>query len=507
MVAWIRFKGNLFIMSAPPELLAIKHNKILPVILAGGSGERLWPLSRVSYPKQFIHLGLGEYSLLQATMLRLAELSAGLEILDPLLVCNAEHRFLVIEQLQELDIGRYELILEPVARNTAAAIASAALWARENIMDEVVLLVLPADHFIADPESLRDPIGHGIALALANYLVTFGIKITSPHTGYGYIQAGTALSDNSAKITRFVEKPSLEVAQELATNPSYFWNSGMFMFRPEAYLQELLTHQPDIMRAAQQGLQAATKALGTLQLDVHGYSASPNLSIDYAVMEHTEHSVVIPINCTWSDVGCWQAVLTHAPRDQHNNATIGDVVLHNTHNCFITAQHRLVATANIQDVAVVETADAVLVTGLNDGQSLRPIVTALKELGHATVAEHRKVLRPWGWYDVLSSGSVFKVKQIAVYPQRRLSLQTHQQRSEHWIIVSGIATVVRGEEEFTLYPNQATFIPIGMLHQLINNSTELLQLIEIQAGNYLGEDDIIRYADDYGRTKIKTTSS
>lgn len=464
---------------------------ILPVILAGGSGERLWPLSRTAYPKQFLNLFASSHSLFQNTIHRLPE---NAKFLPPLVVCHTDYRFIVAQQLQEINRNYSAIILEPIGKNTAPAITLAALWAQEHTPD-ATLLVLPADHFISEPDVLQHTILEAVASA-ATALVTFGIQVTSPQTGFGYIKAD---DKDSNKILEFIEKPDLERATTFYNSANYYWNSGMFLFTAQVFLTELTTYQPDILAQCTIAMRNSTPDLDFLRINLNDYSNTLAISIDYAIMERTHLAKVFPLPCAWSDIGSWQAVWEHATKDSDGNSVHGSVVTHNTKNCLIDARNRLIGTCNIADLIIVETADAILVAHKDHSQDIRKVVTQLKEQTNGAVHEHRKVMRPWGWYDCLANGTGFQVKQIFVQVGKSLSLQSHKYRSEHWIVVSGHAKVIRDSETIFLEANQSTFIPQGTKHQLINHGTTPLQVIEVQSGSYLGEDDIVRYADEHGR--------
>lgn len=467
---------------------------ILPVILAGGSGERLWPLSRTSYPKQFLNLFDTEHSLFQHTIQRLPE---NANYLPPLIVCHEDYRFIVAEQLRQIQRSNSGIILEPCAKNTAPAITLAAAWAKQHY-PECILLVLPADHLIKEPQQLLNNVSDATSSAEQDLLVTFGINIDRPETGYGYIEVGA-----NHKINKFIEKPDLAIAQTFVNNPNYFWNSGIFCFKPDAYLNELTTLDPDMPRHIQKALENCTHDLDFIRVDLTHYAQCKSISIDYAVMEHTTKAVVFKLQTAWSDVGNWQAVWEQSVKDENGNSINGDVVAINSSNCLLDARHRLVATMNVQDLAIVETSDAILIAHKDQSQAIRELVGRLKTKQHPAVQEHRKVLRPWGWYDGIAKGQGFQVKIIYVAPGKSLSLQSHKFRSEHWIVVNGIAKVIRGNETIMLQANESTFIPQGMKHQLINGTEQPLEIIEVQSGSYLGEDDIIRYADEHGRAVSK----
>lgn len=471
---------------------------ILPVILAGGSGERLWPLSRAAYPKQFLTLLGAEHSLFQTTIQRLPTDS---KFLAPLIVCHEEYRFLIAEQLRQVNRTCSGIILEPHAKNTAPAIALAAQWA-QTYYPHAILLVLPADHLIQNPELFIATVKQAAIAATQQSLVTFGIKITKPETGYGYIEVGL---DHTVK--RFIEKPNLVDTQIFMNNPAYLWNSGMFMFTATTYLEELATYQPNIKADCEYAVNACKQDLDFIRPTLPKYKRCKSLSIDYAVMEHTKKAKVFALENPWSDIGNWQAVWEQAPKDNMENCISGDVVTYNTRNCLIDSRNRLVTTIDVHDLAIIETSDAILIANKNKSQDLKHIVTELKSRNHLAATEHRRVMRPWGWYDSISKGPGFQVKLISVQPGKSLSLQTHQYRSEHWVIVKGTAKIVRGDEIFILHENESTFIPVSVKHQLSNFGTDDLEIIEVQSGSYLGEDDIVRYADEHGRATVGTVEN
>lgn len=472
---------------------------ILPVILAGGSGQRLWPLSRTSYPKQFLTLLDAKHSLFQATIQRL---TTNANFLPPLIVCHEDYRFVIAEQLRQIGITPSAIILEPSANNTAPAIALAAEWALQHSAASL-LLVLPADHYVADATALQHSILAAVPAVQKGYLVTFGVAVTKPETGYGYIKIGAALTDGVGNaVAKFIEKPDLVTANTFMQDPSYVWNSGMFMFNATDYLQELNNYQPKVFIATQQALSGAKQDLDFIRPAANCYKECPAISIDYAVMEHTTRAAVFKLDLPWSDIGSWQAVWEHGSKDNNGNKVSGDVVAQQTSNCVITAAHRLVATLDVHDLAIVETADAVLVARLDQSQDIKQLVASLTAMQHPAATEHRQVQRPWGWYDQLAKGPGFQVKHILVEPGKSLSLQMHKQRSEHWVVVKGNAKVLRGLETFMLTANESTYIPIGVKHQLTNIGAIPLELIEVQCGDYLGEDDIVRFADAHGRETV-----
>jgi mannose-1-phosphate guanylyltransferase/mannose-6-phosphate isomerase len=466
-------------------------NPILPVILSGGSGTRLWPLSREAYPKQFLSL-TGERTMLQATWLRVADIAAQ----APIVVANESHRFVAAEQLQQVGTAPSAILLEPAGRNTAPAIAAAALEARRSGEDPL-LLVLPSDHLINDIPRFHQAIAQAASLAGQGKLVTFGIQPTAPETGYGYIKA--VAGEGPRAIKRFVEKPDLQTAQGYVASGEYYWNSGMFLFRASRYLEELERLQPQILAACRTSWERARRDSDFIRLDADAFQASPSDSIDYAVMEKTADAAVVPLDAGWSDVGSWTALRDVSAQDADGNAHRGDVIAIDCHNTFAYGD-RLIAMVGLDDVIVVETDDAVLVGRSDRMQEVKDVVAQLKADGRSEATWHRKVYRPWGAYDSIDNGERFQVKRITVKPGGTLSLQMHHHRAEHWIVVSGTAEVTRGEEVLLLTENQSTYIPLGVTHRLRNPGKLPLELIEVQSGSYLGEDDIVRFEDTYGRT-------
>ncbi len=466
-------------------------SQILPVILSGGSGTRLWPLSREAYPKQFLSL-TGEHTMLQDTWLRVA----GVATQPPIVVANESHRFVAAEQLQQAGTATTAILLEPAGRNTAPAIAAAALEARRD-GDDPLLLVLPSDHLIGDIARFHQAIAQAAAVAEQGKLVTFGIQPTAPETGYGYIKATTG--EGPRAIERFVEKPDLATAQSYVASGEYYWNSGMFMFRASRYLQELERLQPQMLAACRSAWEKARRDTDFIRLDAEAFKASPSDSIDYAVMEKTADAAVVPLDAGWSDVGSWTALRDVSPQDDNGNAHRGDVIAIDCRNTFAYGE-RLIAMVGLENVIVVETDDAVLVGKSDRMQEVKDVVARLKSDGRSEAAWHRKVYRPWGAYDSIDHGERFQVKRITVKPGGTLSLQMHHHRAEHWIVVSGTAEVTRGDEVLLLTENQSTYIPLGVTHRLRNPGKLPLELIEVQSGSYLGEDDIVRFEDTYGRT-------
>ena len=465
--------------------------KLQAVLLSGGSGTRLWPLSREAYPKQFLPL-VGEDTMLQATWRRVAPVAGA----APIVVAGEDHRFLVAEQLRQVGVAAASILLEPVGRNTAPAIAAAALQAMAD-GDDPLLLVLPSDHVVRDAEAFRAAVQEASAAADAGALVTFGIVPTAPETGFGYIQAEAG--EGVRKVLRFVEKPDAATAQSYLDAGGYYWNSGMFLFRASRYLEELARFRADILDGARAAFETARRDGDFVRLAADAFAATPAESIDYAVMERTDAAMVLPVDIGWNDVGSWSALWDVAERDAAGNAHHGDVIAVDSRNSYAWSR-RLVALVGVDDIVVVETDDAVLVARKDKVQQVKDVVAQLKQEQRSQAALHREVHRPWGSYDSIDTGPRFQVKRIKVKPGAQLSLQSHTQRAEHWIVVSGTARVTRDHDVFELHANQSTYIPIGAKHRLENPGSEVLELIEVQSGDYLGEDDIVRYEDVYGRS-------
>jgi mannose-1-phosphate guanylyltransferase / mannose-6-phosphate isomerase len=471
---------------------------LTPVILSGGAGTRLWPLSRELYPKQLLPL-TGERTMLQQTALRLEGLAAA----APVIVCNEAHRFLVAEQLRQLRITPRATLLEPFGRNTAPAIALAAHAALKGIVADAnavdpVLLVLPADHVIRDVPAFQRAVRLALGAAEAGHLATFGVIASTPETGYGYIERG-APEGAAFRIARFVEKPDAERARAFIKSGDYYWNSGMFMFRARRYLQELARFQPEMARICEAAFRGARADLDFTRIEAASFEACPADSIDYAVMEKTADAVVVPLDAGWSDVGSWAALHEASDADAHGNVARGDVISEDTQGSYLYSESRLVAAVGLKDHVVVETKDAVLVAPKSRVQDVKKLVLQLKERGRYEHSLHREVFRPWGSYDSVESGPRFQVKRLKVKPGAALSLQMHHHRAEHWVVVAGTARITRGDEMFILEENQSTYIPIGVKHRIENPGMIALEIIEVQSGSYLGEDDIVRFEDVYGR--------
>ena len=468
---------------------------LIPVLLSGGVGSRLWPVSRELYPKQFLPLADDRLSLFQQTLERLDGMPA---LGEPIVVCNEEHRFLVAQQLRELGHEGASIILEPVGRNTAPAIALAAIDALKQTAD-AVLLVLPADHVIRDRAALQRAAQRAMAQAGAGQLVTFGIVPHAPETGYGYIRRGDALGDEVFAVSHFAEKPDLETAKGYVASGEYFWNSGMFVFRADRYLEELERHAPPMLAACRKAYEQASDDLDFIRVHKESFLACPSDSIDYAVMERTARAAMVPLECGWNDVGSWGALWQTGTADERGNVSRGDVILRNVSNAYVRAESRLVAAVGLDDVVIVETPDAVLVANKDASQDVKHIVAHLKLEGREEALLHTRVYRPWGSYESLVESDRFQVKRIIVDPGHQLSLQMHHHRAEHWIVVKGTAHVTCGEQEIMLREDQSTYIPLGTKHRLANPGKIPLEIIEVQSGSYLGEDDIVRFNDVYGR--------
>ena len=466
---------------------------IIPVILSGGSGTRLWPLSRKLHPKQFIEL-MGKTTLFQEAILRLPE-----SIENPLIICNEEHRFLAAEQLRKINKEPKNIILEPVGRNTAPAIALAALKSIKE-SEDAILLVLSADHLIQDMDKFHQAIALATKQAEQNKLVTFGIAPNKIETGYGYIKANISKNKNYYDIDEFVEKPDYKTAKKYVDSGGYFWNSGMFMFKASVYLSELEKYEPEILSACQKSCQTEFYDLDFIRLNEQEFLKCPSQSIDYAVMEKTKNASMVILDANWSDVGSWTALWDSQVKDNDDNLVVGDVILDKVSDTYVhSTSNRLVSVIGLSDLIVVDTQDAVLVTNKEHAQDVKNIVEKIKKSGRLESDQHRKIFRPWGYYDSIDRGEGFQVKRILVNPGQKLSLQKHNHRSEHWVVVKGKAQVTCGEKTFQLIENQSTYVSLGKVHRLENIEDTPLEIIEIQTGSYLGEDDIIRIDDDYER--------
>ena len=477
--------------------------KIVPVILLGGSGTRLWPVSRKNHPKQFLNL-TGDQTLLQATLSRLDGID-GLE--SSIVICNEEHRFTTAEQLTEMNRDLGDIILEPVGKNTAPAVAIGALQALKNHEDDVLLLVLPADHVIRDTKTFHAAIKVAAEAAMQNHLVTFGIVPTKPETGYGYVKKGGALNTTSTgsfhKVDQFVEKPNLATAKTYLDSGDYYWNSGMFLFKASNFLQELNSFNPEIVTSCKKALDKSQRDLDFIRLDKKSFLSCPSDSIDYAVMEKTKNAVVVSLDAQWSDVGSWDALWEIEEKCNNGNVLRGDVLTHESNNCLVQAENKLVTLVGVDNLIVIETKDAVLVADKNKVQDVKSIVEQLRADDRSEANLHREVYRPWGKYDGVDVGERFQVKRITVKPGESTSMQMHYHRAEHWIIVSGLAEITCGEKTFLCGENESAFIPQGSKHRIANPGKLPMEMIEVQTGSYLGEDDIVRFEDQYGRSDSK----
>ena len=476
-----------------------KYSKILPVILCGGKGSRLWPLSRESFPKQYLSLDPSDRrTFLQKTQERLKGLD---NLEDPIIICNESHRFIVAEQLREINITPKKIILEPCGKNTAPAVTIASLVGLKEY-DNINILVLSADHEIKNVERFVEIINKGIEYSEKNKLVTFGIIPSSPATGYGYIESEEIFDKDALKgrkIKRFIEKPDLETARELIQNERFTWNSGIFLFKPKTFLEEINKYEPSILEYCKESLEKQTIDLDFHRLDETSFKKCPNISIDYAVMEKTSKGIVLTMDIFWSDIGDWKSVWKNLEKDKHGNSTFGKVIVNNTKDCLVRAEGRLVVGIGLEDLIVIETSDAVLVANKQDSQEVKNIVKRLEEEGITEGREHKKIFRPWGFYVSVIEANEWKVKMISVKPNEQLSLQRHKHRAEHWVVVKGIALIEINNKKFKLFENQSAFIPKESIHRLKNPGNKTLVLIEVQTGSYLGEDDIERFNDNYGR--------
>jgi mannose-1-phosphate guanylyltransferase / mannose-6-phosphate isomerase len=477
---------------------------IVPVILSGGVGSRLWPLSREFFPKQLMPIMGGEFSLFQKTLLRIAEIP---EMAPPIVICNESHRFMIAAQIQSIDMSQSAIILEPVGRNTCPAITVAALEASKDGSDPV-LLIIPADHLIDNGELFASAVQAGKDLASEGSIITFGIVPDRPETGYGYIKRGQCvagsppdadLENRAFAVCEFTEKPEYEKACSYVASKEYFWNSGMFMFQPSVYLQELAAFSPQILTVCREAYDKSRRDLDFIRLEEKSFSSCPNISVDYAVLEKTSRAAVIPVDVGWSDVGSWLSLHDACCKDENRNVVNGDVILEDVRNCYIHSEDRLIAALGIENQIIVETKDAILVSAIDRSQDVKLIVNRLKKEMRDEAVTHSRTYRPWGSYENIDTGDRFKVKRITVNPGASLSLQMHYHRAEHWIVVRGTARIVKGEEVFLLNEDQSTYIPWGTQHRLENPGKIPLELVEVQSGSYLGEDDICRFDDIYGR--------
>ena len=473
--------------------------KVIPVILCGGQGTRLWPLSRKSFPKQFLTISsLNGRSLLQNTLKRLE----GIEnLIEPILICNGEHRFIVAEQMRELNINPKSILLEPFGRNTAPAILLAALKSLE-IEDNLNLLILSADHVIHNEKKFRDLIEIGISYSEKDKLVTFGVIPRSPEIGYGYIKSETPFNPKKIEglnISEFIEKPNLKKAKELIKDKCFTWNSGIFLFKAKTIINEIKHLNPNIYNSCKKTFDESVMDLDFQRLDEKSFESCPNISIDLAIMEHTNKGIVLPLDAQWSDIGSWKSVWQNSKKDINGNATKGNLITQNTENCYLYSENRLLVSLGIKDLLVIDTDDATLIADKNQSENVKKIVSELQIKNIREANSHKKGFRPWGYYLSVLEDKRWKVKIITVNPGAKLSLQMHHQRSEHWVVVQGTAEVEIDGKKLILSENESTYVPVGSTHRLSNPSKNLLKIIEVQSGSYLGEDDIVRLDDIYGR--------
>jgi len=472
---------------------------VVPVILSGGSGTRLWPSSRAVRPKQFVNI-VGDNSLFELTIERLQSVSE----LEPIVVCNDSHRFLAAELLQQKGISNSTLILEPTGRNTAPAIALAAFSVRESGIKSP-MLVCPSDHLIEDPSAFATSLTRAVEQAQKGKLVTFGIQPTAPETGYGYIHAR---SEGVSNVERFIEKPDGETASSyLNSDEIYYWNSGMFVFTAETFLDELKSHEPELYSAALDAYRRRTTDMDFVRISREVFMRCKSVAVDVAIMEKSSNVVVVPCDGNWSDLGSWASVFNASEKDEHNNVLNADAYVMDSHNCLVHGDHRLVCVLGCENIAVIETADVVTVLNLEKSQDVKKLVDSLKTMDRAEVTDHSRVYRPWGNYESIDTGSRYQVKRLVVAPGAQLSLQKHHHRAEHWVVVRGTAKITKGNEEFMLTENESTYIPLGEMHRLENPGSIDLELIEVQSGSYLGEDDIVRVDDQYGRIRSIETAN
>ena len=465
---------------------------IVPVILSGGSGTRLWPLSRSLYPKQFLNL-VNNTSLFQDTIKRLPN-----DVSEPIIICNEDHRFIVAEQLRQIVCGNKGIILEPIGKNTAPAVAIAAMNLLNNNEDPI-LLVLSSDHLIDNNNKFHSSISIANKIAEQGKMVALGVKPSKPETGYGYIEVINSEKNKYYNIISFTEKPNFQIAQEYFDSGNYYWNSGIFLFKASSYLKELKKYEPLIYSICKKSCKKVNQDVDFIRLDTEEFSKCPDKSIDYAVMEKTKAGVVVPLHGKWSDIGSWESLWQSKSKDSNNNVSEGDVILSKVNNSYIHSSNRLVSVHDLSDMIIIDTQDALLVSSKKNSQDIKHIVKKLKNDNRSELDNHRKVYRPWGYYDSIDYGTGFQVKRIFVNPVAKLSLQKHLKRAEHWVVVKGVAIVTCGKKVFKLKENQSTYIPRGEIHRLENYGDEILEIIEVQTGEYLGEDDIIRLEDDYER--------
>ena len=477
---------------------------IIPIILSGGSGTRLWPLSRKLHPKQFLPLA-GDKTMLQETIIRLNGLD---NLANPIIICNTEHRFLVAEQCKQINIKNPTILLEPVGKNTAPAIAAAALQSlkhkhkhKHKHKDEAQLLVLSADHVIQDINAFHEAIKIASRHAQRGKLVTFGIKPTDANTAYGYIKHSKDFNDGTYKVERFVEKPDLLTAKKYLEKGNYLWNSGMFVFTASRFIEELTLHAPAILKSVRNSVDKALQDLDFIRLDKVYFESCQSTSIDYALMEKSDNVIVVPLNAQWNDIGSWSALHEIGIKDDNGNVLRGDIIAKDTSNTYINANHHVVATIGIKNLVIVDTPDATFIATHEKAKEVKSIVELLQADRRNEGDIHRKVYRPWGWYDSLEMGKHFQVKRLHINPGAKLSLQKHSKRAEHWVVINGTATAINGEKVLTLSEGDSTYLPIGTKHGLENKTDKILEIIEVQSGSYLGEDDIVRYEDIYGRHK------
>ncbi len=470
---------------------------MIPILLSGGTGSRLWPLSRALYPKQFLPLH-SDHTLFQDTLLRLRQMTNHILFTEPLVVCHEDHRFIAAESLRIIGEKAQAILLEPCGRNTAPAIAVSALMALKT-QDDPVLLVLPADHIISDIESFEAALIKAQRLAQNGALVTFGIPPTIPHTGYGYIKCGAPIGDQAYTIAAFKEKPDKASAESFLKEGSYVWNSGMFVFKAAGFLEALALHQPEMLRLATQSVENRAPDLDFIRLERTAFTQCPALSVDHAVMEHTRHGAVVMLEAGWNDIGSWDSLWDISEKDESHNVCKGDILAQNSHNNYLYSEKKLLCTLGVDDLIVVDTPDATLVARRDQTQSIKNLVETLIQSGRHETRHHRTVYRPWGHYDLICAGARDQVKRITVSPGAKLSVQYHRHRAEHWVVVKGRATVRLGDDIRILSENESLYVPVGTVHALENAEQTPLEIIEIQTGDYLGEDDIVRLEDRYGR--------